>query len=164
MKLNKIVDQLLFTNSYLSVLYVSDNQIDLDKKQIRYPNFFQISYQTLENFISKPIGSDLLVIELSEETVLKLSIEEILEQIKFYEGVLIKTDTTYQLNYPIKYENSLSFRIKILGCINKNFIIKNCLKALTLGNLKVTIQSLQSKDSKRTSSAFQHHKGQQQQR
>ena len=54
-------------------------------------------------------------------------IEEILEQIKFYEGVLIKTDTTYQLNYPIKYENSLSFRIKILGCINKNFIIKNLL-------------------------------------
>jgi hypothetical protein len=79
MKLNKIVDQLLCTNCYLSVLYVSDNQINLDKEQIRYPNFFQISFQTMKKFISNPISSDLLVIELSEETILKLSIEEILE-------------------------------------------------------------------------------------
>ena len=127
MKLNKIVDQLLCTNCYLSVLYVSDNQINLDKEQIRYPNFFQISFQTMKKFISNPISSDLLVIELSEETILKLSIEEILEQIKFYEGVLVKTDTAYQFNYSITYENSLSFRKKILDCISKNYMIKNLL-------------------------------------
>ena len=57
----------------------------------------------MKKFISSPISSDLLVIELSEETILKLSIEEILEQIKFYEGEILHINLITLLHIKIRY-------------------------------------------------------------
>jgi len=127
MKLNNIIDQLLHTNNYLSILCVSDYQFNFDMEKIKYPIFFQKKNQTLKDFVSNPISADLLVIELSEKYFLDLSINKILEKLNLYQGVLIKIDTIYQYNNPKKYENSLSFRKKIIDWINEDFIIKNLL-------------------------------------